>query len=256
MNKCLILLFIFSFLFYDCSQGSLETIRQYIRNKEFDKATPILEKELEENNAKGSDAYFLNDEIYFYLGVIDCETGNYEKGLEDFSHSLYISPKFEEGISAAKKHYFELIYNKGLTEFEMGNFESSVKLFKLSLEFNTDDPQVLGYIRQAKQKISISDTTRQKIKLDIQPDSSIAFYSGTGIQNTDTFSCAKKWLIEWFNDGNIFQLFLYKPNGDLVYKLADVSTPGRGSASYPYGGNFYIKVNAVGNWKINIIPGK
>ncbi|HSD64448.1 MAG TPA: hypothetical protein VLB50_11640, partial [Ignavibacteriaceae bacterium] len=206
MNKCLILLFIFSLLFFDCSTGGLETVKQQIRNKEFDKALPILEKELKENNSKGSDAYFLNDEVYFYLGVIDCELENYDQGLQDFSHSLYISSKFEEEISAAKDHYFELIYNKALKEFETANFDSSLKLFQLSLEFNTDNPQAREFVRQAKQKLSESDSTRQIPKLNIQPDSSIAFYSGTGIQTTDTFSCSKKWDSEWFNDGIIFQI--------------------------------------------------
>lgn len=256
MTKCLILLVLFPVIFFNCTPGSLEIVKQDIRNKDYDKARITLEQKLVENDTKGGDAYFENDEVYFYLGVIDCETENYEKGLQDFSHSLYISSKFEEEISAAKDHYFELVYNKAQNEFETANFDSSLKLFQISLEFNTDNPRAREFVRQAKQKLSESDSTSQKPKLNIQPDSSIAFYSGTGIQTTDTFSCSKKWDIEWFNDGIIFQLFLFKPNGDLVYKLADVNTPGRGSASYPYGGNFYIKVNAVGNWKINIMPAK
>lgn len=256
MNKCLILLFITSLVYFDCSSGSFETIKQYIRNKEFDKARPVLEKTLEENNAKDKDAYFLNDEVYFYLGVVDCETGNYEKGLQEFSRSLYISSKFEGEISAAKEHYFDLIYNQGLTEYKEGDLDASLKSFKLSLGFKTDNPQSIEYVRQIKQKIAESDTTKKISDIKIQPDSSIAFYSGKGIQTTDTFSCKKKWIVEWYNDGIIFQLFLYKPNGDLVYKLADTGSPGRGSAEYPYGGNFYIKVNASGNWKINIIPAK
>ena len=218
-------------------------------------AKSLLEQKLKENNLHGKEGYFQNDEVYYYLGVVECELGNYKRGLDDFSHSEYISTRYEELISGAKKRFYTVLFDQGTAEFEKGNYNEALKLFQLSLKFKQDDEEALRNVARVKQIISENESNDEdRTEMTVITDSSVAFYSGAGIQNTKPFKCGSKWEIEWYHDGNIFQIFLYDMNGEMIEMLASENIPGRGSTFYPKKGEYYLKINAVGNWKINIMP--
>jgi len=252
MTWRLILFLGISLFFIGCASDNISLIRNQIQNKDYEKAKSLLVQQLEDNNARGNEGYFQNDEIYYYLGIVECELGNYSKGLADFSHSLYISSGYDEQITAAKDYYFSAIFKQGVSEYENDKLETGLKLFQLSLDFKTDDVKAREYLALAKQKIyKANDTT-----VTVIADSSIAFFSGTGKQTTGSFICNGKWTVEWFNDGNVFQIFLYNMDDELINKLTDSDSSGRGSIIYSEKGNYYFKINAVGNWKINVMPVK
>ena len=252
-----ILLTTFPVLFLNCSSDYLSIAKLHIQKSEYREAKSVLEQQLKENSTTGDEGYLQNDEVYYYLGIVDCELGDYNQGLEDFSHSLYVSSNYEEKISEAGQHYYTLVFNEAAVEFEKSNYDRALELFQLSLKFKTNDHEALEYVKRLKKVISGDESdSKNKKERTVISDSSIAFFDGTGIQDTKPFKCGGEWEVEWYHDGDIFQIFLYNPDGKLIDKLANENIPGRGSTYYYKKGEYYLKVNAVGNWKINIMPVK
>lgn len=81
----------------------------------------------------------------------------------------------------------------------------------------------------------------------------IAQYSGNGTQNTRPFNVNNPWEIQWDANGQIFQVYLYDGNGNLVDVAANQMEAGKGSYYSPKTGSFYLQVNAMGDWKIKIV---
>jgi hypothetical protein len=61
------------------------------------------------------------------------------------------------------------------------------------------------------------------------------------------------WEIQWDAKGSLFQVFLYTANGDMSGILANQSGSSKGSSYQAKGGQYYIKVNAIGNWTFKIV---
>lgn len=88
------------------------------------------------------------------------------------------------------------------------------------------------------------------------PSSLIASFSGSGGRNTRPFAAPGPWDIQWDAKGSIFQLFLYTEKGALEGFPANQQGPGEGSSYQPKAGTYYLQVNAIGEWTINIVPVK
>jgi hypothetical protein len=82
----------------------------------------------------------------------------------------------------------------------------------------------------------------------------IATFSGSGGKNTRPFVSTGPWEIQWDAKGDIFQLFLYTANGDIVGVPANQQGSGKGTSYQPKAGKYYLQVNAIGNWEIKIVP--
>lgn len=82
----------------------------------------------------------------------------------------------------------------------------------------------------------------------------IAKFSGNGGKNTRPFSPSGPWEIKWDASGDIFQLYLYSKDGDMLGVPANQQGSGKGSSYQPKGGNYYLQVNAIGKWEIEIAP--
>lgn len=78
-------------------------------------------------------------------------------------------------------------------------------------------------------------------------------FSGSGGKNTRPFSVNKGWEIQWDAKGDIFQLYLYNADGDMIGVPANQQGSGQGSSYQPKGGKYYLQVNAIGNWTIKIV---
>ena len=88
------------------------------------------------------------------------------------------------------------------------------------------------------------------------PQSEIATFSGSGIQITRPFSANGTWEIQWQSIGDIFQLYLYTSNGELVGVPANQQGSGKGTSYQPKPGSYYLQVNAIGSWNIHIVKVK
>jgi len=84
----------------------------------------------------------------------------------------------------------------------------------------------------------------------------IATFSGSGGKNTRPFTSTGPWEIQWDAKGDIFQLFLYTANGDIVGVPANQQGSGKGTSFQPKAGKYYLQVNAIGDWSIKIVPVK
>ena len=84
-------------------------------------------------------------------------------------------------------------------------------------------------------------------------DTTVKVFSGSNAHTTRPFYVNNKWEIKWDAQGDLFQIFLYNANGTLVGLPANQIDSGTGSSYQPKGGNYYIQVNALGQWKIKII---
>lgn len=60
----------------------------------------------------------------------------------------------------------------------------------------------------------------------------IADYSGNGLSNTRPFTAPSGWEIQWSASGDLFQVYVYDINGDLVDLAANQMGPGRFSGTH------------------------
>ena len=81
----------------------------------------------------------------------------------------------------------------------------------------------------------------------------VAEYSGNGIQNTRPFTVSNAWEVNWEASGDIFQLYLYTADGSMTGVVANQQGSGSGSSYQPQTGEYYFKVNAIGEWNIEIV---
>lgn len=79
-------------------------------------------------------------------------------------------------------------------------------------------------------------------------------FSGNGKLNTRPFNVEGPWEVQWTASGDIFQIYLHTQSGNLVGVAANQMGSGSGASYQPNGGNYYLQVNAVGEWVIRIVP--
>lgn len=79
-------------------------------------------------------------------------------------------------------------------------------------------------------------------------------FSGSGAKNTRPFTVNGRWEIRWNARGSIFQLFLYSEDGTMLGVPANQQGAGTGSSFQPRGGTYYLQVNAIGSWNLEIVP--
>lgn len=84
-------------------------------------------------------------------------------------------------------------------------------------------------------------------------DNVVKTFSGSGAKNTRPFTVQEGWEIQWDASGDIFQLYLYSPGGDMIGVPANQQGPGKGSSYQPKAGEYYLQVNAIGDWSVRIV---
>ena len=60
------------------------------------------------------------------------------------------------------------------------------------------------------------------------------------------------WEIFWDASGDIFQLYLFDINGNIIGIPTNQGNAGKGSSFQVAKGNFYLQVNAIGKWNLKI----
>lgn len=77
---------------------------------------------------------------------------------------------------------------------------------------------------------------------------------GDGAQNTRPFSLGGAWEIQWVATGDLFQVYVFSADGDLVNVAANQMGAGDGYSFQPRAGEYYLQVNAMGSWTIRVVP--
>lgn len=188
--------------------------------------------------------------------ILDYEDYNeyltkYEGLKEEFNNRYGQAVKYEEdwkddSFKGQKNRYGYAISREKLIIRTIYENEFS-KIFLVLLGKDGIPTISIGQIKkdnaEVKNKISTTDSPTSKI---------IAEFSGNGGKNTRPFKTTKPWEIFWDASGSIFQLYLYDINGNLIGVPANQVNAGNGSSFQVAKGEFYLQVNAIGNWKMQI----
>jgi len=97
------------------------------------------------------------------------------------------------------------------------------------------------------------DILAEKLGLKIAEDPIIKEYSGNGAQTMRPFTVKTAWEIQWDAKGDIFQIYLFDKDGNMLNVVANQQGSGEGSFYSPKKGTFYISTNAMGTWEIKIV---
>ena len=99
----------FAFMGYQCGSTELTSAKLYINQKNYDKALPLLEEEVQKNPK--------SDEGYYLLGYVYGVQGDYDKMKDAFNKSLEISNNFQENITQLNQAYWVQEFNKAVKSF-------------------------------------------------------------------------------------------------------------------------------------------
>ena len=102
----------------------------------------------------------------------------------------------------------------------------------------------------------VTDKSKSKETEDLSVIETDINFEGSGMQTTRPFEVDDKWEIQWDASGMIFQVFLYDSSGSLQGIVANQQGAGTGSSFQPTGGEYYLEINAMGNWEIEIVDVK
>lgn len=127
------------------------------------------------------------------------------------------------------------LYNKLETKFRTGLFPSELAA-KEAAERTTES-----------NRDSASQSTQEPT-----PSAEIVSFSGSGIRNTKPFTTNGPWEIQWDAKGEVFQIYLYTADGELV-NIAASQGAGTGSSYQPNAGKYYLQINAMGHWKVHVV---
>jgi uncharacterized protein (TIGR02145 family) len=119
---------------------------------------------------------------------------------------------------------------------------------------------VISYVTTGVKKTSpaaeVSKSTHEEIKpeeVSLSGSPEITSFSGSGGLNTKPFITTGPWEIQWDAKGDLFQLLIHTATGDLIGVAANQQGSGKGASYQPQAGDYYLQVNAIGNWSIKII---
>jgi len=110
-------------------------------------------------------------------------------------------------------------------------------------------------------RLEMYDVLAGKLGLKVADDSIIKSYSGNGMQTIRPFTANTAWELQWDakDDGTgviYFGITLYEGDGNPIGMIANQVKPGKGSFYNPKKGTFYLTINAVTDWEINIVAVK
>ncbi len=107
----------FAFVGFQCSSAELTSAKLYIQKSEWDKAEAELEKDVKSDS--------LDEEAWYYLGIVRGEKKNYAGLMDAFNHAMKISPAHNKDIDQVKQHYWVISYNEGSKDLSRGKDTAS-----------------------------------------------------------------------------------------------------------------------------------
>jgi tetratricopeptide (TPR) repeat protein len=127
----LILIAIFTIIFFNCRSTEFNSAMLYIQEENYPKAIESLEKEIQKNPQ--------NDEAYYLLGLCYSDVSEFEKMNEHFKNSLAISNKFQKDISFIKKRYWIYSFNLGLEKLQYDQLDEAIIYFNTAIVIDPNE---------------------------------------------------------------------------------------------------------------------
>jgi len=100
------------FVGYQCGSTEITSAKLYIQQKNYDKATEVLQKEISKNPK--------SDEGYYLLGYVQGEQGNFSEMVDSYDKSIAISKNFEKDINTSRKYFWAQAFNRGVSLYQKG----------------------------------------------------------------------------------------------------------------------------------------
>lgn len=168
------------------------------------------------------------------------------------------------GIETKGKKNFEALKQVAFEEFEGWIQEDKsipywlcLDLFGVTMRALKHD-KVSGegglYLTSIKISAQFKEDQGQIQKAQQKPEwSKVIDWQGSGIKNTEPFEIrGSMWRIKWQNLGSILQIYVYRPGGGLIALPVNTLEKGK-DISYIYEkGEFYLTINAIEKWIIEI----
>lgn len=77
-------------------------------------------------------------------------------------------------------------------------------------------------------------------------------FDGTGTRSTRPFEVGDGWEIQWTSSQGI-RIVLFSASGEQIGVAAEQESGGSGSTFQPGGGDYFLRIEAVGDWEIRIV---
>lgn len=97
---------------YQCGSTEITSAKLYIQQKNYEKATEVLQKEITKNPK--------SDEGYYLLGYVQGEQGKFNEMVDSYDKSLAISKNFEKNINDSRKYFWAQAFNRGVSLYQKG----------------------------------------------------------------------------------------------------------------------------------------
>jgi hypothetical protein len=87
----------------------------------------------------------------------------------------------------------------------------------------------------------------------------ITSYKGSGNSQSRSFTAGGAWEVSWNASGDLFQLYIYTPDGELLTSHETVLCPCKGKSYVPTAGTYSFDVNAncqrpcIGSWTVRVV---
>ncbi len=81
-------------------------------------------------------------------------------------------------------------------------------------------------------------------------------WQGSGSKDTEEFVVGEHWRVDWMfspSQTGLFQVFIYRADGRVLMNLAANSQKGGTDTSFWAGpGKYFLRINASGDWKVDV----
>ncbi len=130
----------FAFVGFQCSSAELTSAKLYMQKSEWNKAESELEKAVKKDS--------LDEESWYYLGIVRGEKKDYAGLMDAFAHAQKISAAHDSDIVQVRLHYWVIAYNDGSKDLQKGRdssvyYQDALKLFKGTVLLEPDS--TMGY---------------------------------------------------------------------------------------------------------------
>ena len=130
----------FAFVGFQCSSAELTSAKLYMQKSEWNKAESELEKAVKKDS--------LDEESWYYLGIVRGEKQDYAGLMDAFAHAKKISAAHDSDIVQVRLHYWVGAYNQGSRDLQKGRdtssyYQTALKMFKGAVLLEPDS--TMGY---------------------------------------------------------------------------------------------------------------